>query len=633
MNRIDRFKTATTALLVITLAGTSHGWLSPRNRPSRIAATRSAAQSCRPACGDRGRRIRSMSRAGHPEGSRLRDRGAQRRQWPRQRRGPGAQGTSEPVATARPAAPVAFVAPPRTIADITAILDSEKPDPQKIEKIRAAADAQPPGGSSRDKLARFYYERGNARASLGRLSDAIADANKALETGRGAVELNLLGRLHAVCRAAIFRGGRSQACAGDFRCARAREMDGPGAKGYQFDSNRQIASIYLQMGDVAQAEAYLRRNMALIVEARTSGLPGWRASYPGLGQNWEAIVESHRAMIFEARGQFRDAEASYPARRAASARRDSSHSCMSTQESAARKPDLADRRIFSRMGQGAHEGAAGPSCRGGGRCAPRAAVAASRRSGKYHPMTPRFIMGLADVLVEQGRYAEAEKLARVSLEINRTIGIAARCAYHCAIAFQSRRHAEPAAQVRPRRWRCSASSTRSSPNGSRTAGRCSRSTARASIRSTPAARSMPGIAAAQALLKREIGRVGERHFDTASARGTLAIGLMKAGKDAEAAREFRTAIPVLMASARENADDDDTTRGRSQEQPAAEHRRGLYRAARPAARRRRCRGRNLRARRRDPRPLGAAGAGGFQRAYACEGSGARRASSGRSRIW
>ena len=68
-----------------------------------------------------------------------------------------------------------------------------------------------------------------------------------------------------------------------------------------------------------------------------------------------------------------------------------------------------------------------------------------------------------------------------------------------------------------------------------------------------------GIAAAQALLKREIARVGERHFDTAAARGTLAIGLMKAGKNAEAVREFRAAIPVLMASARENADDDDTT--------------------------------------------------------------------------
>jgi CHAT domain-containing protein len=68
-----------------------------------------------------------------------------------------------------------------------------------------------------------------------------------------------------------------------------------------------------------------------------------------------------------------------------------------------------------------------------------------------------------------------------------------------------------------------------------------------------------GLAAAQVLLKREIGRVGERHFDTAAARGTLAVGLMKAGKHADAAREFRAAIPILMVSARENADDDDTT--------------------------------------------------------------------------
>ena len=62
--------------------------------------------------------------------------------------------TPEPVVDSAAAAPAAFVAPPRTIADITAILDSEKPDPAKIEKIRAAADANPPAGASRDELAR-----------------------------------------------------------------------------------------------------------------------------------------------------------------------------------------------------------------------------------------------------------------------------------------------------------------------------------------------------------------------------------------------------------------------------------------------------------------------------------------------
>ena len=181
-----------------------------------------------------------------------------------------------------------------------------------------------------------------------------------------------------------------------------------------------------------------------------------------------------------------------------------------------------------------------------------------KAEGKYHPMAPRFIMGLADVLVEQGRYAEAEKLARVSLEINETIGIAAD-AYITAqllsnLAGMLNLQRKPAealavfgqldkviAKWEPNRRQVF------EINGAR-------------IYSLYAGGQIDaGIAAAQALLKREIGRVGERHFDTASARGTLAIGLMKAGKDAEAAREFRTAVPVLMASARENADDDDTT--------------------------------------------------------------------------
>src|SRR5258708_33866785 len=46
------------------------------------------------------------------------------------------------------AAPVSFVPPPRTIADITAILDRQKPDAAKLAANRAAADAQPPAGAA-----------------------------------------------------------------------------------------------------------------------------------------------------------------------------------------------------------------------------------------------------------------------------------------------------------------------------------------------------------------------------------------------------------------------------------------------------------------------------------------------------
>jgi hypothetical protein len=100
-----------------------------------------------------------------------------------------------PKAPAANALPAGFVAPPRTISDITAILESEKPDLKKIEELKADADAAPTGKESREDLAQFYFDRGNARAQLGRLADSIADANKAMEVGRGAVSPNMMGRL------------------------------------------------------------------------------------------------------------------------------------------------------------------------------------------------------------------------------------------------------------------------------------------------------------------------------------------------------------------------------------------------------------------------------------------------------
>src|SRR6185295_7083087 len=54
-------------------------------------------------------------------------------------------------------------------------------------------------------------------------------------------------------------------------------------------------------------------------------------------------------------------------------------------------------------------------------------------------------------------------------------------------------------------------------------------------------------------------KVGDNHFDTAAARGTLAVGYARANRDADAIREFKAVIPIMMAAARENADDDDTT--------------------------------------------------------------------------
>ena len=54
-----------------------------------------------------------------------------------------------------------FVPPPRTITDVTAILDAQKrDDPIAAREINEALNAQPPATAKRRVLAEFYYDRG-----------------------------------------------------------------------------------------------------------------------------------------------------------------------------------------------------------------------------------------------------------------------------------------------------------------------------------------------------------------------------------------------------------------------------------------------------------------------------------------
>jgi uncharacterized protein YjiS (DUF1127 family) len=68
-----------------------------------------------------------------------------------------------------------------------------------------------------------------------------------------------------------------------------------------------------------------------------------------------------------------------------------------------------------------------------------------------------------------------------------------------------------------------------------------------------------GIAASRERLELTTSRMGEKHYDTAAARGILAIGYVKASRFAEAATELSTAIPILIAEARGSDDDDNMT--------------------------------------------------------------------------
>ena len=309
-------------------------------------------------------------------------------------------------------------ASPRTIGDITAILDSETPDPDKIAKAKAEADAQPPTGASRRDLAWFYYTRGSARAQLGRLKDSIADAEQAVEVARGATDANFMGRLEQLLGMQYLAAGRPRQALAVY-ARQVRDADAPGARGHIFNGNQQLVTILIHMEDLAQAEAYLRRSEALIHEARTSGLPNWRRSYAQVGQSWEASVEATRAMIYEARGQFRKAEAAYVL--AERRRRASIPGVLSSRVPAplAQLLQNADSWVLGQARMKARQGRLAEAEVD----ARRALLSRLKEQGKYHPLTPKYIMGLARILIEQGRYEEAERLTRIAIEINHKVGV------------------------------------------------------------------------------------------------------------------------------------------------------------------------------------------------------------------
>jgi CHAT domain-containing protein len=458
-------------------------------------------------------------------------------------------GPSKEIEKQAAALPATYVAPPRTITDITAILDSEKPDAAKIAKRKAVADAAPPAKASRAALARFYYDRGNARSSLGRLNEALADAEKAVMVGRGAVGANLLGRLEQFDGMEHLAAGNPKQALEIFQ-QQLRTTNSRGAHGFLFNAVRHIASILVHMGDIDQAEAYLQRSLKLLREVRTSGLPMVRKNYGLHGQSWESDVEFTRGILFEARGEYAQAEKAY---REAELRKRASVKQLATAknppplsqiEQAADLLVLGEARMKSKQGKLAQAEAD----------ARRALIARLKDQGKYSPTTPHFIMGLVGALVAEGRFSDAEKLTRVAIDINRTLGVPGDA--QSAVAYMS--NLGTILSLEHKRWEAAAvyaeldramanwdprRRERFDLNGSR-------------IYALYAAGQVDkGIASAQKLLERNLKQFGQKRYDTAMAHGVLATGYMLAHRDADATREFRAALPALLAAARENDDD------------------------------------------------------------------------------
>jgi CHAT domain-containing protein len=436
-------------------------------------------------------------------------------------------------------------APGAGIADITAILDQEKPDPDRIAALTAEADAGAPTPADEGTLAKFYFARARARASLGRIAQAIADSEEAVRHGQSGDYVNQTSRYEQFLIRQLRIAGED---------ARAIKLINAQAQVFQnvsrgrlFWLNRTLALIYLGADDIDRAQIYARRNTALLAEAKSwNDIELYRTAY-------QADTEAANGALLEARRRYAEAEAAY--RRGQADQQDVAQNKAAKWPSAP-PPEIYDRDLDWLI---AYEGRATALQ---GRVAEaeadlrRALLSRLSKDGKYNPDTAGILAIFAEVMIEEGRYADAEKLTRAGIEIYRTIGFPDRIpavvsAYEdLAQALLLQHRVDDASAIYAQIDKMTADWP-----AARREGLQSLSRLWTLIENGHAA---DVVVLATKMIEREKARSGDKSFQTAAAHGVLAAALARADREKQALAEFKLAIPVLLAVSHENEDDDST---------------------------------------------------------------------------
>ncbi|MGZ5827787.1 MAG: CHAT domain-containing tetratricopeptide repeat protein [Xanthobacteraceae bacterium] len=441
-----------------------------------------------------------------------------------------------------------MVAPPRTITDIASSLEREKPDPERRARTLAEADA--PITGSGIESAQQLVRRARARAFAGRLPDAAKDVEEAIRLAKAANAdyLTVVSRMEQLLLRYI-RNDPKRAIAVIEN--QIKTLDNTG-KGRRFDLNYQMVISLLAIGDVNRAENVVKQSRALQVESRE-----WRnLRFDMFRANWAGDVEGASARVFDARGRYADAELAYKKTR------DYLIEALRQSVNWPQKPppDGFENAIDWTY---AYEGRAKARQ---GRVTEaetdirRAVIGRLSKVGKYNVDTAGVLGVLCWVLGEQGRNKEAEQVAREIEGIYRQLGYAddSRAIVNARLLLANtlnmQRRYEDAADV----YRGIDRATAKWEPAARDAAVNSATRVNALLFSNNTT-DADAVEMARKYYERTKARLGERNLQTVVARGFIALSLARTNKPAEAAAEFRAAVPLLIELAREGDDEDGAT--------------------------------------------------------------------------
>ncbi|WLB24199.1 CHAT domain-containing protein [Bradyrhizobium japonicum] len=440
---------------------------------------------------------------------------------------------------------VPLVAPPRTVSDISAILDQQKPDPDEIARQTAAADAAVPPGLKGADLADFYYKRAQARALLGR-RDALNDAELAVNNATSEDYNNRGSRYEQLFMRLLWAAGENKRV--NALLAKQVTTFSKASKGKLFGVYFALANGYLRNGDINAAESYVARNRALLAEAQR-----WPV-FQIYGMAWQALVEDSGARVEEARGRFAEAEAGYHKASILHANSVKTYAQWESKPPAGSAETSADWALALEGRVKVKQGRVGE----GEADVRRALLSRLSKSGKYHVDTAGILGVLVYVVQEQGRYEEAEQLQRQVIAIYQGLGYSVESAQmvsaHLFLAqiINLRGRYDVASKLYDQvdvwtaNWE---PSRRQAVSGG---------LARVAVMLSEGSNDN-ALEIVQRELERERQRSGDKSFNTSLTRGFYAIALARKNKAQEALQAFKECLPVLVSVSGGSDDDGGAT--------------------------------------------------------------------------
>ncbi|MEY4593107.1 MAG: hypothetical protein RIR18_2002, partial [Pseudomonadota bacterium] len=433
--------------------------------------------------------------------------------------------------------------PPRSISDITRMLDHYKPEPELAAKTLAAANAEPPATDDRKILFEFYRNRAEAAAAVGRVTQQIEDWEKAKNYGQ--VGTGAYARAIRMLAMAHVQGGNL--LTGEKLLQEALKSIPTNQMGQFTGAYANAVSISLAVGDLVAAKDYLRQLDSTITFLRS------KPSAMTFGHGWQANFERARGDVLMQEGKPAEAEAAYR-----NSVRENDIYIQQNPDIIATGVDTPTMENLYRNRESFHRNVANGLLAQGKVVQAEATVRrvlqmTLERTGRNSTDVAQGLRLLSLIIAEQGRYAEAALLSKAAVETFMQSGAAAN-----SIQLANARRAYGAALVAQRKYPAAIEVFQEMQAGLKIdpvlvekVGGGDLDWVLASLRSGQAksAEQMAGK-----MLERTRQRLGEKSSRTAEVRAFHAMTLAALGEHHAAFQAFKQAVPVLVDQARNDSE-------------------------------------------------------------------------------